>query len=404
MDRNDTCAHRNTLLIFPIRNVLENNIVRFLYEFREQRRRVQPNPRTLGVSASPVRRKGSLKALASELDLSITTVSRALAGYSDVAATTRQRVTDAAARINYVPNSAGKMLVTGRSGYVGLTLPLLDDPFSDPFLGNFIAGLGESLAARDYDLLINTVAPSQTEMQVLRRTVESGRVDGIVLTRISETDERVDFLRERQIPFVTHGRTLENHSLYSWIDTDGEYAFTEATDLLLSLGHRKLALLSITEPMMFRHVRENGVAEAITNSDVSQHVSLTVKHSNRFDLNAYRHVIKDLLNDDNRPTALLVLTDEIALLVLEVASELGLSVPEHLSVIGFGNIPQAAVAPPGLTTFDQSTRSTASQIGEVLLNSIDGKTVTQQQLIRPFLVSRGSHGPAPVSETTGVTV
>ena len=73
------------------------------------------------MSGASTHQKGSLKALASELNLSITTVSRALAGYSDVAASTRKRVIDAAARINYVPNSAGKMLVTGRSGYIGLT-------------------------------------------------------------------------------------------------------------------------------------------------------------------------------------------------------------------------------------------------------------------------------------------
>lgn len=353
------------------------------------------------MTPSPVRRKGSLKALASELNVSITTVSRALAGYSDVAENTRKRVTDAAARINYVPNSAGKMLVTGRSGYIGLTLPLLDEPFSDPFLGNFIAGLGESLAARGYDLLINTVAPSQTEMQVLQRTVESGRVDGIVLTRIGEADERVEFLRERQIPFVTHGRTLEAQTQYSWIDTDGTYAFAEATQMMLSLGHRKLALLSINEHMMFRHVRENGVTNAIAQSDVQNDVLLTVEHCNRFDFNTYRKTIKRLLRAVDRPTAFLALTDEIALIVFDVATQLGLSVPKDLSVIGFGNIPQAKVAPPGLTTFDQSTRSTAAQIGEVLLNSIDGKTVTQQQLIRPFLVSRGSHGPAPVATATG---
>ncbi len=339
-------------------------------------------------------RKGSLKALAQELDLSITTVSRALAGYSDVAAATQKRVIEAAARINYVPNSAGKMLVTGRSGFIGLTLPLMDEPFRDPFLGDFIAGLSESLAERGYDLLINTVAPSQTEMQVLQRTVESGRVDGIVLTRITETDERVDFLRARQIPFITHGRTLEDQSQYSWIDTDGEHAFSHATQLLLALGHRRLALLSINEHMMFRQVREQGVATAIANANVAD-VSLTTKHCNRFDSEGYLSVIRKLLTSKKRPTACLALTDEIALHVLQVASELNLSIPEDLSVIGFGNIPQAAVVPPGLTTFDQSTRDTASQIGEVLLNSIGGKTVSQQQLIRPFLVSRGSHAEVP---------
>ena len=341
------------------------------------------------------RQKGSLKVLANELDLSITTVSRALAGYTDVAESTRKRVNDAADKINYVPNSAGKMLVTGRSGYIGLTLPLMDEPFSDPFLGDFIAGLGETLAERGHDLLINTVATSQSEMQVLRRTVESGRVDGIVLTRIMQADERVKFLREQNMPFVTHGRTLEEQSSYSWIDTDGEFAFSHATDLLLSLGHRKLALLSINEHMMFRHVREQGVSNAIMQSGI-KNVSLAIKHSNRFDQHTYRNVIMRLLSAKNRPTACLALTDEIAITVLEVAAELDLSVPGDLSVIGFGNIPQAAVVPPGLTTFDQSTRNTAGQLVQVLLDSIDGNTVTQQQLIRPHLVSRGSHGEAPM--------
>lgn len=350
------------------------------------------------MTSQNTQKKGSLKALAKELDLSITTVSRALAGYSDVAEKTRLRVVKAAADTNYVPNSAAKMLVTGRSGYIGLTLPLRSEPFSDPFLGEFIAGLGEALAERGQDLLINAVAANQTEMQVLQRTVESGRVDGIVLTRIKEKDERVDFLRKRNIPFVTHGRTLHDNNDYSWIDTDGEFAFSHATELLLSLGHRRIALFSITEHMMFRYVRELGVTQTLDNSAVD--TALSVSHVDRFDAEGCYAEALQVLSKPNRPTAILALTDEIAIAVLDAAAELGISVPNQLSVIGFGNIPQASAAPPGLTTFDQSTRATAEQIGNVLLDSIDGKTVTQQQLIRPFLVSRGSHAEAPNSKSS----
>jgi len=322
-----------------------------------------------------------------------------LAGYSDVSVATRTRVENAAARINYVPNSAAKMLVTGRTGYIGLLLPLTDEPFNDPFLGHFIAGLGASLAERGHDLLINAVATGQTDMQVLERTVKSGRVDGIVLTRITETDERVQFLRERRIPFVTHGRTLMDQNSYSWIDTDGEYAFSEATELLLTLGHTRIALLSIKEHMMFRQLREQGVAKAMAAASAKaakgSTASLLVRHENRFDQSAYRIVIRKLLTGSNRPTAILALTDEIALTVLHEAEALGLCVPDDLSVIGFGNIPQAAAVRPGLTTFDQSTREAASKIGEVLVNSMQNNTESQQQLIRPYLVERGSHGPAP---------
>jgi len=339
--------------------------------------------------------KGSLKTLARELNLSITTVSRALGGYSDVASATRERVVEAAARRHYVPNSAAKMLVTGRSGYIGLLLPLMNEPFSDPFLGDFIAGLGESLAARQHDLVINAVAPSQTEMQVLRRTVESGQVDGIVLTRIGENDERVEFLRSRRIPFVTHGRTLTSKESDNWIDTDGEQAFFAAAELLLSLGHQRIALMSIAEQMTFRHVRERGVSRALQGATNIDDVSLTLHYTQRFDQDQCRRLVRELLTQPQRPTAILALTDDIALIVLNEANAMGLSVPDDLSIIGFGNIPQAAVVPPGLSTFDQSTRQTAALIGHRIVDSIEGQLNIQQQLVQPFFVARGTHGPAP---------
>ncbi len=90
-------------------------------------------------------KKGSLKQLATELNLSVTTVSRALGGYSDVSPATRQRVLDAAARADYVPNAAARILVTGRTDFVALIFPLRERAHIDPFLGEYITGLGEGL-------------------------------------------------------------------------------------------------------------------------------------------------------------------------------------------------------------------------------------------------------------------
>jgi len=297
-----------------------------------------------------------------------------------------------------VPNSAGKMLVTGRSGFVGLMLPLREPQILDPFLGEFLGGLSEGLVDRGRDLFLATAPRTQSELAVLQHVVESGRADGMVLTRIAENDERVNFLEQRQFPYITHGRTLSAEQPYSWVDTDGEAAFAEAFQLLYALGHRRFGLISITEPMTFRYFRETGLERAIA-EQADPTVSLTLKHCPRFDKSARGEVIDALLTDASAPTAILAMTDEIALSVLEHAAALHIDIPSQLSVIGFDNIPAAAYVPPGLTTFDQCIRETAQQLADMLLDIIDEKTTHQHRLLRPTLIRRGSHGPAPSTST-----
>jgi len=357
---------------------------------------------TLISMSKDIQKKGTLKALARTLDLSVTTVSRALGGYSDVASSTRKRVLEAASNADYVPNSAAKMLATGRSGFVGFLLPLRETAFLDPFLGEYIAGLSSGLAERGRHLFMATVPVGQSELTVLQHVVESGRADAIVLTRIAEHDERVDYLIRRGIPFVTHGRTLDRESDYSWIDTDGHKAFADVFNWLFEWRHRRFGLLSITEPMTFRLHRENGLRDAMSAKNDSE-VHLQVSHVPRFDKQVITPAVRNLLLLSDRPTAVLCLTDELALCVLEQAADLGIRVPEQLTVIGFDNIPQASYATPALTTFDQSIRHAARQMSTLLLDLLDGHNNTTQTLITPSLIKRGTHAAAPVPSGTCMT-
>ncbi len=348
-----------------------------------------------------VPKKGTLKALAKTLDLSVTTVSRALGGYSDVAPATLARVLEAASKANYVPNSAAKMLVTGRSGFVGLMLPLRESATLDPFLGEYIAGLSAGLSERGRHLFMVTVPVNESELTVLKDVVESGRADAIVLTRIAEQDERVDYLIKRGVPFVTHGRTVAESADYSWIDTDGFKAFADMFDCLYELNHRRFGLLSIVEPMTFRTHRENGLRHAIKSKN-DRDIHLEVCQVPRFNKQKIVLAVRDLLASSHRPTALLCLTDELALCVLEQAVLMGIKVPEQLTVIGFDNIPEAKYATPALTTFDQSTRHAAQQMSTMLLDILDGNAKTTQTLITPSLMKRGTHAVAPVGKVSSI--
>jgi len=337
----------------------------------------------------------TLRELAARLDVSVGTVSRALSGDTAIALKTRQRVAEAAQQYGYVPNLAARQLVSGRSGFVGFVMPVRGPNFIDSYLGEFLTGLGEGLVDHGMDLFIATVPAGRPELSVLRHVVESGRADGVVVPRIGEADERLAYLMERNFPFVAHGRLLDSSAAFNWLDADSTAAFAEAFDMLYELGHRHFGLVSISDPMTFRHMRERGLRDAISRRG-DPNVILDVVSAPRFDRGATVAAINSLIHAARRPTAILGLFDELALTVMEEASRAGLSIPRDFSVVGFDNITAAAYAPPGLTTFEARTREAAREIAGMLVQVIEKKPATPlTRLIAPQLVARASHGPAP---------
>ncbi|MGI9487825.1 MAG: LacI family DNA-binding transcriptional regulator [Geminicoccaceae bacterium] len=340
-------------------------------------------------------RRRTLKQIAEQLDLSVATVSRALGGYEDIALKTREKVAAKAKEMGYVPNSAGRMLVSGRSGFVGLVVPASGAAFLDSFIGQFVLGLGEGLAADGCDLFMSIASEGRSELDVIQKLVYSGRADGLVLIRIAENDKRVRFLAERGVPFVAHGRLVDSDISYSWLDTDGGVAFAEAFERLYALGHRRFALATIAEPMNARRQREAGLKDSITVMD-DPTVSLRIIRRQRSDLDTIRSDVATILTGADRPTAVIGLYDELALIVMQEAAQLGLSIPDELSVIGFDNLTAASLASPGLSTFDQDVRGSARTIAGMMQDVMSKpRDNPLTRLMTPQFVARGSHGPAP---------
>lgn len=342
----------------------------------------------------------TLSDVAGRLGLSTATVSRALAQHEQIAASTREKVARTAAEMGYVPNRAAQALASGRSGFVGFVLPMRGRGLADPFLGEFVSALTEGFGARGVDLIMSAVPRQGSELAQLGNLVTSGRVDGIVLSRVEEVDARIEMLQRRGVPFVTHGRQLGVTEGYSWLDTDGAAAFAEAFGLLHALGHRRFGLLTIDDPLTFRHVRDSGLRAAIAAAG-DPTVSLRAVTCPRYDPQQRAAAIDRLLDGPDRPTAVLAVSDGLALDVLGQAAVRGLSVPSDLSVIGFDNIPAAELVAPGLTTFDAQIQDCAGQLARMLLTRIAAPdTPHEARLICPRLMLRGSHGPAPAPATS----
>ncbi|MEM7314511.1 MAG: LacI family DNA-binding transcriptional regulator [Planctomycetota bacterium] len=342
------------------------------------------------------RRNPRLKELSSELGLSITTVSRALAGYSDVSAATQKRVREVAAKHGYVPSRAGRMLVTGSSGFAGLVVPLRDSNFIDAFLGEFIAGISETLTENGRDLAIATATRSRSELDVMRHLVNGQQADGVIVNRALERDERVSYLIDQHVPFVVHGRVLNESRPHVWFDTDGEAAFASATNMLIDMGHRHFGLLTLSEPLTFAHYRRLGVEKALQKRGLQLPGNAAVSVVSRFDDHEIARASTQLLNLDPRPTAIMCVTDALAIKLVEVANQMNVCVPDDLSVIGFDNVPISAYASPGISTFDQHIRDSAISVADMLIQlmSKSPKSV-ESRLVEATFIARGSHGPAP---------
>lgn len=336
-----------------------------------------------------------LKDLAEKLDVSVATVSRALAGHERIAKETRERVAEAARRYGYVPNRAARALVSGRSGFVGLVMPSRGPGHGDAFLGEFLAGLSEGLARHGSDLFLVAVPEGATELTVIEHIVEGRRADGLVLARTAEDDPRIRYLARSGLPFVSFGRVAQTLPGHHWVDTDGAAAFAEAIALLHGLGHRHVGLLTITEPMMFRRLREDGLARAVAEIGDPQ-LRITTVATPRFDDAGRVAAIRALLARSDRPTAILALFDGLALAVLDEAARLDLDVPGALSVIGFDNVAAAGHARPPLTTFDAQIHRCAGSVADMLVELMGTMPpAALTRLVRPRLVARASHGPAP---------
>ncbi|MCB1391593.1 MAG: LacI family DNA-binding transcriptional regulator, partial [Rhodobacteraceae bacterium] len=203
----------------------------------------------------------NLKELAESLGLSQTTVSRALNGYPEVSESTRARVVAAARAAEYTPNARARRLATGRSMTIGHVIPLSGKHEQvNPIFGDFIVGAGEVYAREGYDLLLSMI-PVEDFETAYRKLAANGAVDAVMVQAPQADDARIGILTELGLPFLVHGRA--GPGAYSYLDIANVRAFRRATDLLLDLGHRRIALINGPELLDFAARRRRGMEEAL---------------------------------------------------------------------------------------------------------------------------------------------
>ncbi|GAA3021185.1 LacI family DNA-binding transcriptional regulator [Streptosporangium sp. NPDC050855] len=333
------------------------------------------------------RPRPTIRNVAERAGVSKSLVSLVLRGSPHVSEHRRQAVLQAARDLGYRPNAVARSLVEGRTHLVGALVADLHNPF----YAEFLDGLQESLHGDGLRLLIgNSQWDPAFEDEAVEAFLEL-RVDGLVLLGIAPTSGTLVEATGYTPTVVVGERDIDLGGVDIVVDDD-QLGARLAVDHLVELGHRRIAHIEATGISCGRF-RCEGYLVAMRRHSLAPYIMVEEGEPSE---EGGARAAHSLLTRDPRPTAIFAANDLVAMGVLSAAAELGLRVPEDLSVVGYDNIRRAGTQPVALTTVDQPRRAMGRSAAALLHDRIgDPGKASRLRQVAPELVVRRSTSPTP---------
>lgn len=338
----------------------------------------------------------TIKDVASASGVSLATVSYVLNnGPRKVNPHTRERVLRAVRELNYHPSAAARGLSRRRMDSIGVIFPQGQyAPVSNTYVGPILDGILDIAARREQNVALFT-GHIWSNAQNSLSGFSSGRTDGMIVINPTIGSEIVPTLFKREIPLVLVGSGAVDPRISS-VDVDEAEAARGVVAYLLNRGHRRIAYLGGTQSNYSTHLRHHGYRMALKEAQIEDDPRLAPDGVYQTASGGDRTKILMALPDRERPTALFCGSDEIALGALAALKDLGIRVPDQVSVVGFDNIAESGYTDPPLTTVNQPLRQIGERAAEILIGAVTGgDKQTRQEVIATNLVERSSVGPAP---------
>jgi DNA-binding LacI/PurR family transcriptional regulator len=320
-----------------------------------------------------------IKRLAQHLDISIGTVSRALNGRPDVSEETRRRVLEAAAELGYVANQSGRSLRQGTTKTVGFMIESGADTAgnSDNFFLGVFDGVQTVLSRHNLDLVVLPCPTDEDPAQYLQRIVARRLVDALIISATHRRDRRIELLDAAHIPFIALGRSETRAGDHPWLDLDFEGVAGRAIDRLVAKGHRRIAVGVPSNDINLGFVFLEGYKTALARHGIACDPSIVIRAASS-EQGGYQ-IAHELLALRERPTAVVLHYEMMAIGLYRRLAEAGLTPGRDLAVIGFRESPLARFLSPTLTCFRMSLRDLGIALGESLLASMPSYAETYPQ-------------------------
>jgi LacI family transcriptional regulator len=308
----------------------------------------------------------NIRDVAKHAGVSIATVSAAMNDSGPVSAKTRKRVWDAAAAVGYSPNAIARSLRLGKSRLIGLVV----GDITNPFWGSMVRIVEAVALAAKYSVIVcNTDDDVERELAILDQ-LRGQHVAGILLTPLGEGQDYVRRLESRNLPpLVTMDQRVPGLAR-DFVGVDNRAAARMLADVLIRLGHRRIAVITGPAKVWTAEERLAGAIETMRASGIDVDPSLCLRTAYRSDA-AYAATVS-LLTRDDRPTAILGGNNVIALGALQAITDLGFHCPTDVSVVGIDDVPWSGLVKPRVTTAAQPIEDISRVAIEWLLERMAG--------------------------------
>jgi DNA-binding LacI/PurR family transcriptional regulator len=311
--------------------------------------------------------------IADALGVSKTTVSRAISGKGRIGSETRERVLKYIDAHNYTPNVIAKSLAQNKTYNLAVVMPGDYELIDLPFFQNCIMGIQEIASSFDYDMLLTVC--NNADVTKLERIVHNRKVDGVILLRSFMNDVQVEYLQEKNIPFVVTGSS--NYKGVVQVDNDHRAACRELTSILLMKRMKKIALIGGNEEHVVTQSRLMGFKDAFADSGTAVDESLIY-------MNLDNPVLLDGKLDDiikREVDCIVCMDDAICMEVLYKLRREGISVPDQIRVASFYNSSMLETHDPSITSLDFDAKELGMLVCRTLLDMIEGQKVQKKTLL-----------------------
>lgn len=314
--------------------------------------------------------RASIKDIAEAVGVSSSTVSRAINGKSCVNEETRQKILAMAAQTNYQPNVLAKSLKIGRSNTICLVIPSIENLIFPAIT----RGVEDIARKRGFTVtLCNTGEDDAVEKSYIEK-MKNRWVDGFVLCTGGRKNENAHVLRAEGFPVVVVNRFDEDEvDLLDTVSVDNYAAAYSATRYLIRSGRKRIALVCGTDELLLYRERRRGYWQALKDAGLPCEDRLILYEVPGNENMCFYQMTKDLMARPNAPDAFFCTSDPKAFVVMHALHDLGISIPEQVSVLGFDDVSLSEMVEPPLSTVAQPLYSMGTVAAEGLIRQIQYK-------------------------------
>lgn len=332
----------------------------------------------------------TIRDVAALAGVSPSTVSRTCKDHRSISEETKIRVRRAMDQLGYEYSAPQEASNSQTSRTIGIILPpSTRQTYENPFYLEAIRGISQFCNGHKYVSTIITGQNSEEVMEAIQTMVSGNHVDGFIVLYSKEDDAIVDYLYSEGFTYVLIGKAKQFANQTIYIDNDNILAGKEATEYLISLGHKKIAYLGSESIMVFSSDRKTGYQMALLQNDLPVDKKYCVEVDHVF-MDECENLL-DMLKSEDRPTAMVVSDDILAVSLERVCNQCGLSIPEDLSIISFNDSLFAKLTSPQLTSVDVNSFQLGIEAASQLINHVENPNLLATKIIVPHrIVKRDS--------------